>query len=144
MLRDEVANYKSRGGETVTVTCTCPYCGQMMAISVTPDIQQNEAKMKELAIESCNCPEAQIRAGRKERMERMIIVLDNSIGAKSERPLEDDVLEAITTIARAICFSELEKAIVHVEKKEKITIKRDSKGYLKIERERKVINTSTV
>ena len=144
MLRDEIANYKSRGGETVTVTCTCPYCGQMMAISVTPEIQENEAKMKELAIESCNCPEAQIRTGRKERMERMIIVLNNSVGANSESPLEDDVLQAVTTIARAVCFNELEKVIIHLEKKEKLTIKRDSKGYLTIEREKKIVNTSTV
>lgn len=144
MLRDEIKNYKSRGGATETIPAECPYCHQIIAVEVMPDMVNDVKKLKEIAIETCKCPEAQFDRKHKERIEKLEEEISYSVGKFSDNPLSEDICDSIQQMARLVCFKRIQKATINLSKKEKVNLKIDSKGNLIIERESKSVKSRTV
>ena len=144
MLKNSISNYKSRGGIVETIMVECPYCKQAMMVEATKEIANNKDLRRELAIESCSCPEAHIEAGRKEKIERLDRDLCNLIGEKSSNPVNEDVYKAVREVVKLVSFAEIHRATIHMGKNEKIVISRDADGITNINREVKKVTSKTI
>ncbi len=144
MLKDNVANFKSRGGDTDTMNVQCPYCSQILLAEVTPDIRGNKDLQRELGAELCRCPSAQYYTGKKLRLEFLEDNLQETIGKRAAESVDEDVYVAIKQIAKMVCFEEIKKATINLSGTDKLTLQTDSKGKLHINRERKNIKTKTI
>ena len=71
MLKDIIENYKSKAGKTETVSIRCKFCGQFLITEAMPDMVNNTELLEELAIENCECREAEISTKKKQRAERI-------------------------------------------------------------------------
>lgn len=144
VIRDEVNNYRSMGGETETIPVECPYCHQLVAADVTPEIKDDPNKLRSLAIEVCTCPESQYERKHRKRVERLEDEIGYSIGKYSDNPLSQEICDSIQAVARQVCFKNVMSATIKISKKEKVTLRIDSKGNLIIERELKNVKSRTV
>lgn len=144
MLTDKVNNYKSRGGAVETIPVECPYCHQLVAVDIMPEMMNDESARSSLAIETCRCPEAQFEKKRRNKIERIDEEISYVIGKYSDRPLDEKLCDDIRKIAKAVSFGKLSKATINISKKEKINLKTDSKGNLIVEREVKNVKSKTI
>lgn len=145
MLRDIVENYKSRGGEdTDTIPVECPCCRQIVMCEASPDIMKNRELQRELVLEYCSCVAARNAAKKKKRMEQMDEKLERVIGQNSKVPVSDEVFSNVRELARLVCFGDLLKATVHLNKTEKVVLARGEKEQMNINREKKDISSETV
>lgn len=139
MLRDVVDNYKSRGGDVEPFPIECPYCRQIVAVELTPDMRNNKELQREIVIETCKCPEAQYEAGRKRRIESIDENLKRTIGIRSPKPVPQDIYDIAKELAKQVCFEDIKKATLNFTGTDKLTLSLDSKGKLNINREEKAI-----
>ena len=77
-------------------------------------------------------------------MEQMDEKLEGLIGEKSSKPVSDEVFENVRELARLVCFEQVLKATVHLNKTEKIMMSKGEKGQMNINREKKDISSETV
>lgn len=144
MLRDIIEDWKKQGGECGTVTIYCPYCRQGMAAEATPDIVRNEELLKELAVETCQCPEAQYEAKMKQRAERVDEKVNAMLGKESDTPVEDEILDLIKAVSIHICHEKLKKLSIQINQAAKVSISIDGSGLLDIKKEIKNISRQKI
>lgn len=135
MLRDIVEEYKKNGGDCETVTIYCPYCHQGMAAEATTDIIRSRDLLAELAVETCQCPEARIKAKDKKRVESVNIKVDTLFGEGSGTPVDDDIREQVKAMSMHICHGKIKKINIQFDDNVKVSISTDTNGLLDIRRE---------
>lgn len=144
MLRDIVENHKSMGGQYETVTIYCPYCHQGMAADATLDMIGNKDMLRDLAIETCTCPEAQFEAKRKLRIENVDEKVNKMLGEESDTPVENEILELIKQMSIHICFEKLKKMSISINSSVKVSISTDTNGLLDIKKEIKNVSRQKI
>lgn len=144
MLKQVIANVESRGGNVETIQLSCPYCHQGVIAKATEEIMNNKDLRRDLAVESCNCPEAAYETKRKEKIESLDKNLCNLIGDKSLNPVDEEVYDAVRILSKLVAFGKIHRANVHLTKTEKIVISRDADGITNINREIKNITAKSV
>ena len=128
MLRDIIENHKSMGGQYETVTIYCPYCRQGMAADATLDMIGNKDMLRELAIETCTCPEAEFEAKRKLRIENVDEKVNKMLGEESDTPVENEILELIKQMSIHICFEKIKKMSISTDMNGLLDIKKEIKN----------------
>lgn len=144
MLRDIVEDWKKQGGECETITVYCPYCHQGMAAEATPDIVRNEELLKDLAIETCQCPEAQYEAKRQQRVESVNEKVNALLGEESDTPVDEEILDLIKAMSIHICYEKIKKMSIQINQITKVSISMDSNGLLDIKKEIKNISRQKI
>lgn len=144
MLKDIIENYKSKAGKTETVNIRCKFCGQFLITEAMPDMVNNTELLEELAIETCECKEAEISTKKKQRAERIEEQLTQCIGEDSNNPVEAEIYSVIKDTANLVCFGKMEKATFKLTGTDKVTLRTDSQGRLHIDREKKNKTTRTI
>ncbi|MDE5697077.1 MAG: hypothetical protein K2I96_06670 [Lachnospiraceae bacterium] len=144
MLRDIVEEWKKQGGECETVTVYCPYCHQGMAAEATLDIVRNDELLKELAIEICQCPEAQYETKRKQRVENVDEKVNALLGKESDSPIDDEILDLIKSMSIHICYEKIKKMSIQLNQVVKVSISMDTNGLLDIKKEIKNISRQKI
>lgn len=144
MLKDIVEKCKTGGGRYETVTIYCPYCHQGMAADATMDMIKNEDLLKELAVETCTCPEAQLEAKRKHRVESVNEKVNKMLGESSDTPVDSDILELIKQLSIHICYERLKKMSININSSVKVSISTDTNGLLDIKKEIKNVSRQKI
>lgn len=144
MLRDIVGDWKKQGGACETITVYCPYCHQGMAAEASPDIVKSDELKKELAIETCQCPEAQYEAKRKQRVESVDVRVNALLGEESDTPVDDEILDLIKAMSIHICYEKIKKMSIQINQTAKISISMDGNGLLDIKKEIKNISRQKI
>ena len=144
MLKDIVEDQKKQGAEFETVTVYCPYCHQGMAAEATLDMVRNEELLKELAIESCQCPEAQYEAKRKQRDESVDEKVNTLLGEGSDVSVDDEILDLIKSMSIHICYEKIKKMNIQINQVVKVSISMDANGLLDIKKEIKNVSRQKI
>lgn len=128
MLRDEV----EKSGALKTANGGCVFCGQMRAMEVPEDWEQD--LINELATEKCKCLEATIWANKKYKKECAHERIDELFGVKSAEPVDECAEELIHKAADCVVEWNIEKISIDIKDGTKGKISRNAKGFIKIER----------
>lgn len=144
MLKDIIEDQKKQGGECETVTVYCPYCHQGMAAEATLDMVRNEEILRELAIETCQCPEAQYEAKRKQRVESVDEKVNALLGKESDAPVDDEILDLIKSMSIHICYEKIKKMNIQINQVIKVCISMDTNGLLDIKKEIKNVSRQKI
>ena len=144
MLRDIVEKCKAGGGRYETVTIYCPYCHQGMAADATMDMIKNEDMLKELAVETCSCPEAQFEAKRKHRAESVDEKVNKMLGESSDTSVDSSILELIKQMSIHICYKRLKKMSINIDSRTKVSISTDANDLLDIKKEIKDVSRQKI
>lgn len=144
MLKDIVEDQKKQGAEFETVTVYCPCCHQGMAAEATLDMVRNEELLKELAIESCQCPEAQYEAKRKQRVESVDEKVNTLLGEGSDVSVDDEILDLIKSMSIHICYEKIKKMNIQINQVVKVSISMDANGLLDIKKEIKNVSRQKI
>ena len=108
-------------------TYQCPFCGQMVIISVGAEDPREEA------IAACTCFGAQRYIRIRRQKEQTRENLEVLIGEKSEDEMFADVVMLAQYAGDLVCEEEMDKATLQIEK-ETVTISRNQKGIVKVSR----------
>lgn len=108
-------------------TYQCPFCGQMVIISVGAEDPREEA------IDACTCFGAQRYIRIRRQKEQIRENLEVLIGEKSEDEMFADVVMLAQYAGDLVCEEEMDKATLQIEK-ETVTISRNQKGIVKVSR----------
>ena len=115
-----------------------------MAAEATLDIVRNEELLKELAIETCQCPEAQYEANRKQRVESVDEKVNTLLGKDSDTPVDDEILDLIKAMSIHICYEKIKKMSIQISPNAKVSINMDTNGLLDIKKEIKNISRQKI
>lgn len=144
MLKDIVEEWKRKGGECETVTIDCPFCHQGMVAEVTPDLIRNKELLKELAVETCSCPQAKQKTNYKKRTENIDSKVDRMFGEESGTPVDEEIRTQLKALSLYVCHGKIKKAGIQSSDNVKVTVSTDSNGLLDIKKEIKNISRQKI
>ena len=110
----------------------------------TLDMIGNKDMLRELAIETCTCPEAQLEAKRKLRIENVDEKVNKMLGQESDTPVENEILELIKQMSIHICFEKIKKMSISINSSVKVSISTDMNGLLDIKKEIKNVSRQKI
>lgn len=128
MLKDLVKECKGLHQENRA----CRYCGQIRMIEVPNN--WTEEQREEMTIECCICPDAMTHNGLKHRKEKAHERIEMLFGEQSELPIDENVEKLLYMAVDAAVDLDIENVTISIKDGTKASIRRTTKGSIKIER----------
>ena len=135
MLNDEM--HKVNGG-IVAKTGVCRFCGQIKSVEVPEE--WDDEKLDELVAESCNCDVAMRYQKKKKRREgaeeKLKEILEYEAEDDEDGMVPDDAKELSYVALEKILEGPINQITVETENGIKIKMKKNTKGYVRMERKK--------
>lgn len=136
MLYKEVEKIKKNGKAKLEQRqVACSHCGQgqMLEVPVTFTKEQ----LEEYAVEMCECLGAKDETRKKQTKEKAYKAIDEQFGEKSAFPQPQGILVIMQFIIIRLMEGQVEKATIDLGNSLKAKLSVTSKGFIKVEREKK-------